>query len=116
MALKKREFRPESGNVDTYALKNMWRDLNLGHFSLFLKYHRKYLRYRFRIDTTRKGTPSSTKIINKLCCHFIRYDKIRCQRHVVELLQPTPSRGRLGQYTRHVGTMLKVCVLRAHSQ
>ena len=42
---------------------------------------------RFRIDTTRKGNPSST-----------------------------PSRGRLGQYTGHVGTVLNACVLRAHSQ
>ena len=88
----------------------------LGHFSLFLKYHRTYLRYTFRIDTTRKGNPSSTNIINKLYCHFIRCDRIRCQQHVVELSQPTPSRGRLGQYTGHVGTVLKVCVLRAHSQ
>ena len=49
----------------------------LGHSSLFRKYHRNYLRYRFRIDTTRKVNPSSTNIINKLCCHFIRYDRIR---------------------------------------
>ena len=32
----------------------------------------KIFTYRFRIDTTRKGNPSSTNIINKLCCHFIR--------------------------------------------
>ena len=60
------------------------------------------------MDTTRNGNPSSTNIINKLCSHFIRYDRIRCQRHVDELPQPNPSRGRLGQYTGHVGTMLKL--------
>ena len=37
--------------------------------------------------------------INKLCCHFVRCDRIRCQRHVVEPSQPTPSRGRLGFHT-----------------
>ena len=61
---------------------------------------------RFRIDTKRKGNPSSTNIINKLCCNFIRYDRKGCQRHVVELSQPNPSRGRFGQYTGHVGTLL----------
>ena len=88
----------------------------LGHFQLFLKYHRKYLGYIFRIDKTMKGNTSSRNIINKLCCNFIRYDRIRCQRHVVELSQPTPSRGRLGLYTGQVGTVLNVCVLRDHSQ
>ena len=54
----------------------------------------KYLRYRFPIDTIRKGNrdPSSTNIINTLCCHFIRCDRIRCQRHMVELSQPTRER------------------------
>ena len=32
------------------------------------------------------------------------------------LSQPTPSRGRSGQYTGYTGTVLNVCVLRAHSQ
>ena len=36
--------------------------------------------------------------------------------YVVELSQPTSSRGRLEQYTGYVGTVLNVCVLQAHSQ
>ena len=62
----------------------------------------------FRNDTTGKGNPFSTNIITKLCCPFIHCNKIRCQRHVIELSR---SRGR-----HYIGTVPNVCVLRAHSQ
>ena len=56
---------------------------------------------------------STDSIRRELCCHVISCNIIRCQRHLVTLSEPTPSRGRLGQYTGYIGTVLNVCVSRA---
>ena len=85
----------------------------LGHFSLTFSQYRQNM-YDRDFELTRQGRgilPLQTVLISFVVTSFVVTEYGTCQRHVVELSQPTPSRGRLGQYTGY----LNVCVLRAHS-
>ena len=66
-------------------------------------------------DLTRQGRgilPLQTGLIS----YVVTCDRIRCQIHVVELSQPTSSRGRLGHYTGYIGTVLNVGVLQIENR